>query len=158
VGKVQENDERRRCGTKKMTSEPEIILNLWYVYDDLGMIYSLRARCYVRSGTDEEKLAFLRSQAETDYLVADMFPVPERFHTTFHVNNETRKMAVVGMDSLAPFGGVQILFEDAYQQLEKELPATTKLTIGRDPLVCITPLLSDDNNGLHPQTKLRGKL
>jgi hypothetical protein len=151
--------QRRRCDTEsKMTSDAEIILNLWYVYDDLGMIYSLRARCYVRSGTDDEKLAFLSSLAETDYMVAQMFPVPERFHTTFIEGEERRKMAVVGRDSLAPLGGEQILFEDAFQQLEKELPATTKLSIGRDPLVCITPLLADDNGKLYPQTKIRGKL
>ena len=36
-------------------SGQEIILNLWYVIDDDGLIYSLRARCYVHSGTDEEK-------------------------------------------------------------------------------------------------------
>ena len=140
-----------------MTSD-EIILNLWYVYDDLGMIYSLRARSYVRSGTDEEKLEFLRSLAETDYMVAQLFPVPERFHTTFVEGEEERKMPVVGRDSLGPLGGEQILFEDAFQQLEKELPATTKLSIGRDPMVCITPLLADENNELHPQTKIRGKL
>ena len=59
-------------------SSPEIIMNLWYVIDDLGVIYSLRARCYVHSGSDEEKLAFLRSCAETDFLIAQSFPVPER--------------------------------------------------------------------------------
>lgn len=137
---------------------PEIVLNLWYVYDDLGVIYSLRARCYVRTGTDEEKLAFLRQFAETDYMIAQMFPVPERFHTTFHEGGESRKMTVVCLDSLEPLGGVQVLFEDAFQQLESELPKTTKLSIGRDPLICITPLLSDDDNGLRPQTQSRGTL
>lgn len=140
------------------TQEPEIILNLWYVYDDHGFIYSLRARCYVRTGTDEEKLEFLRQLAQSDYMVAQMFPIPERFHTTFVEGSEKRKMAVIALDSLDPLGGVQILFEDAFQQLESELPRTTDLSIGRDPLVCITPLLMDDNNQFQPQTKLRAKL
>lgn len=26
---------------------PEIILNLWYVVDDMGVIYSLRGRTYI---------------------------------------------------------------------------------------------------------------
>ena len=34
---------------------PEIIFNLWFVYDDLGAIYSLRGRAYV--GTGDEVLA-----------------------------------------------------------------------------------------------------
>jgi hypothetical protein len=137
--------------------QPEIVLNLWYIHDDYGLIYSLRARCYVRCGTDEEKLEFLRLHAESDY-VAQMFPVPERFHTTFHEGQETRKLPVVAADSLEPLGGIQVLFEDAFRQLESELPTTTNLSIGRDPLVCITPLLADDNNDLHPQTHKRGKL
>ncbi len=138
--------------------KPEIILNLWYVYDDLGFIYHLRARCYVRSGSDEEKLEFLRRCAETDYMIAQVFPIPERFHTTFNEAGEKRKMAVIALDSLAPIGGAQVLFEDAFQQLESQLPATTRLTIGRDPLVCITPLLGNDNSELFPQTERRGKL
>lgn len=138
--------------------KPEIILNLWYVHDEHGFIYSLRARCYVRSGTDEQKLEFLRGCADSDYMVAQMFPIPERFHTTFVEGSEKRKMAVIALDSLEPLGGVQILFEDALQQLESELPRTTDLSIGRDPLVCITPLLADQNNELHPQTQRRGKL
>lgn len=28
----------------------ELILNLWYIYDDTGVVYSLRARCYFGSG------------------------------------------------------------------------------------------------------------
>lgn len=50
------------------------------VVDDEGLIYSVRARCYVHSGTDEEKLTFLRSFAETDYLIAQPFLVPEGFN------------------------------------------------------------------------------
>jgi len=135
-----------------MNSEPEIILNLWYLYDDLGMIYKLLARPYVRNGTDEEKLAFLRGLATTDYMLAQWFPVPERFHTTFVVGEETRKMDVIGLDSVELRGGFQALFEDAYQQIEKDLPAATKLRIPREPLVCITPLFVDDNGGFHPKT------
>src|ERR1035437_5668829 len=68
----------------------ELILNLWYVYDDTGVVYSLRARCYVGSGSDEEKLALLRRFAQTDYLIAQPFPVPERF-TTRTVEGNTKK-------------------------------------------------------------------
>lgn len=35
----------------------EIILNIWYVTDEEGIIYSLRAKAYISEGTDEEKIA-----------------------------------------------------------------------------------------------------
>ncbi len=34
----------------------EVILNLWYVRDEEGIIYSLRAKAYVADGSDEEKI------------------------------------------------------------------------------------------------------
>ena len=34
----------------------EVIMNLWYVRDGEGIIYSLRAKAYVAVGSDEEKL------------------------------------------------------------------------------------------------------
>lgn len=141
-----------------MKSEPEIILNLWYVYDELGMIYKLLARAYVRSGTDEEKQACLRQFAETDYMLAQWFPVPERFHTTIIEGEEKRKMAVVGIDSIESTVGFAALFEDTFQQLEKEFPPATKLRIPRDPLICITPLFADHNGEFHPKTGKRGRL
>jgi len=136
----------------------EIILNLWYVHDDNGFIYSLRARCYVGSGTDEEKLTLLRRFAQTDYLIAQPFPIPERFHTTIVEGNTQKKMGVVHLESLEPLGGAQILFEEAFVALERQLPAQTNLSIGQDPLICITPLLADDNGQIRPSFKGRSKI
>ncbi len=51
-----------------METGPEIILNLWYVRDDEGIIYSLRARPYVIYGSDENKTSFLKSFADQDHL------------------------------------------------------------------------------------------
>jgi hypothetical protein len=141
-----------------MTSDLEIVLNLWYIYDEDGIIYSLRARCYVASGTDEEKLTLLRQFAATDYLIAQPFPIPERFHTRLLNCPEQPKLSIAAFQALQPDGGVQILFEDAFKELDKQLPMQTKLTIGSDPLVCITPLLADDNDKLHPQTERQGRL
>lgn len=138
-------------------ADNEIILNLWYVHDDNGFIYSLRARCYVGSGADDEKLAFLRRFAQTDYLIAQQFPVPERFHTTIVEGNTRKKMAVVHLESLEPIGGPQVLFEDAFTALERQLPAQTDLSIGQQPLICITPLLADDNDKIKPSFKGRMK-
>jgi hypothetical protein len=44
----------------------EVVLNLWYVRDDEGVIYSLRAKAYVVDGSEEEKLAFLQARAALD--------------------------------------------------------------------------------------------
>src|SRR5579872_1207440 len=139
-------------------SSPEIIMNLWYVIDDLGMIYSLRARCYVHSGTDEEKLGFLRGCAETDFLIAQSFPVPERLHTTVIEGENRQRMPVASHGALEATGGVGLLFEEVYQEMEKQLPAQTKLYIGRDPLVCITPLLSDEHGNMRPLAVKTGRL
>lgn len=139
-------------------SGPEIILNLWYVVDDLGMIYSLRARCYVHSGTDEEKLAFLRSCAETDFLVAQPFPIPERLHATVVEGNNRQKMPVASHSTLQATDGVGVLFEEVFEQMEKQLPAQTKLSFRRDPLVCITPLLGDEHGNMRPLTTNTGRL
>jgi hypothetical protein len=138
-------------------SSPEIIMNVWYVIDDLGMIYSLRARCYVRSGSDEEKLAFLRSCAETDFLIAQPFPVPERLHTTVIEGENRQRMPVASYAALEATGGVGLLFEEVYQEMEKQLPTQTKLCIGSDPLVCITPLLTDEHGNMSPFTANTGR-
>ena len=135
----------------------EIILNLWYVYDDTGHVYSLRARCYVGSGDDEEKLALLRRFAQTDYLIAQPFPVPERFHTTIIEGDTRKKLPVVHLTSVEPLGGPQVLFEEAFVALERQLPAQTSLSIGQQPLLCVTPLLADDNGEIKPSFKSRTK-
>src|SRR5438093_436178 len=130
-------------------SEHEIIINAWYVTDETGAIYSLRVQMYVGVGTDEEKLAFLRSRAELDYLVAIPFPLPESFHTRLHevgpegVASERRVPAVLVGD-LELLGGPIVLFESAFRELERRLPAQTSRSIGSSPLVCLTPVFADD--------------
>ena len=139
-------------------SEPEIILNLWYVTDDEGLIYSLRARCYVHSGTEEEKLTFLRSFANTDYLIAQPFPVPEGFHIHLVGGEQAQQIPVASYNAVRASVPFISLFEDVIQVMEKQLPAQTKLTIGCDPVVCITPLLGDEDGNMRPLTANRERL
>jgi transcription initiation factor IIF auxiliary subunit len=134
------------------TSEQEIIVNLWYVIDDGGLIYSLRARCYVHSGTDEEKLRFLQECADTDYLIAQSFPIPERFHTTIQNGDISEKVPMAtytGIRASVPFSS---LFEDVIQEMEKQVPKQTKLRIGQQPIVCMTPLLGEEDGNIRPLT------
>jgi hypothetical protein len=133
-------------------SSPEIIMNLWYVIDDEGLIYSLRARCYVHSGTDEEKLAFLKGCAETDYLIAQPFPVPEGFHVRLVGDDKEQQIPVASYSAVRATVPFISLFEDAIQAMQRQLPAQTKLYIGSDPVVCVTPLLGDENGNMRPLT------
>lgn len=133
-------------------SSPEIIMNLWYVIDDEGLIYSLRARCYVHSGTDEEKLAFLKGHSETDYLIAQPFPVPEGFHVHLVGGDKEQQIPVASYSAVRETVPFISLFEDAIQAMQKQLPAQTKLNIGSDPLVCVTALLGDENGNMRPLT------
>ena len=134
-------------------SGQEIILNLWFVIDDEGLIYSLRARCYVHCGTDEEKLAFLQSVAGTDYLVAQSFEIPERFHATLHNEHGSDKLPVAIYSGIRASVPLSDLFEDAIQEMEKQIPKQTRLQIGQQPIVCMTPLLGDEDGNMRPLTE-----
>lgn len=130
-----------------METGPEIILNLWYVRDDEGIIYSLRARPYVIYGSDENKTSFLKSFADQDHLIAKPFPIPERFHLTMlDADDVPKKYPITNTSVLAGLNNQVDLFEDAIKALESEFPAQTKLEIPRDPVVCITPLFGDENH------------
>ena len=58
----------------------EVGLNLWYVFDEKSIIYSLRVKPYVLEGTEEQKLSFLKKRAMLDYLIAEPFSIPKKFH------------------------------------------------------------------------------
>ena len=81
-------------------AEPEIVLNLWYVRDEQGLIYSLRIRPYVCIGTDDSMLAFLKERASLDYQIAQPFPIPEAFHTTVMEDGRNVKCPVAHVSML----------------------------------------------------------
>lgn len=126
----------------------EIIANLWYLMDNKGFIYSLRAKLYVHNGNDEEKLKFLKERAINDYLVAQPFLLPQKYNITFISDVMEKKLPVIHITSINAVGGPQLLFEEAYNILEKQLPAQTKLTIPKDPLIVITPLIAGEEGNI----------
>ena len=126
---------------KQIKDGPEIILNLWYVVDDLGVIYTLRVRAYIMDGTDETKLEYLRTMANFDYLIARIFSIPKRF--------QIRGQAIFHNAALDMMSSPVELFEEAIQTLQNELPAQTPYDIPDQPLVCITPLFGDDEGHIH---------
>lgn len=127
----------------------EVVLNLWYVRDDEGVIYSLRAKAYVVEGSDEEKLAFLQARAALDYLIAESFSVPERFHLKV---GDTR-MPVGHVAMLHSLDSPIALFEDAVRVLEDRFPAQSNLAVPQDPLVCTTPLVQNEAGVIVPSSE-----
>jgi hypothetical protein len=131
----------------------EIILNLWYVYsEDDGFIYSLRAKAYVHSGSDDRKLSFLRERAGMDYQVACVGRIPEEFCTHLYAPESTVKMPVMHTSYLNTCGNSLRIFEQLLKQIESSLPAQTKLCIPAEPIVCITPLRANDDGDIYPMT------
>ncbi|MEI7555684.1 hypothetical protein [Candidatus Chlorohelix sp.] len=135
---------------KQSNDKTEIILCLWYVRDEEGLIYSLRARLYAYSGTDQEKLAFLQERALLDYLVADPFEIPKRFHVTIHSPEGQKCYPVAYVAMVTDPDSPLILFEDALKELDKRLPSQTTLPIPEDPLFCMTPLMQNRQGVLKP--------
>src|SRR5688572_18989809 len=96
-----------------MLASYEVAVNLWYVTDEQGVVYSLRAKAYVVVGSDEEKLRFLQERALLDYLVARPFEIPARFHLRVTQGRSERKMPVAHVSMLTTMDSPIVLFEDA---------------------------------------------
>lgn len=122
-------------------SEPEIILNLWFVHDVDGFIYSLRGRAYLGYGSDAEKLAFLQQFAKKDYLIAQPFPIPKSFWVMGKAVTHQSRVPSIGSSGL---------FEEVFKALNDALPSQTPFNIPAKPLTCITPLLGDDDGNIRP--------
>ena len=126
-------------------TNPEIILNLWFVQDEEGIVYSLRARAYIGQGSDDEKLELLQRFAAVDYLIARPFPIPAAFHIRVGESGPTQAVAYRrALDGLAPLA----IFEDAISALNADLPAQTLLEIPAHPLVCLTTVVGDDDGSM----------
>jgi len=120
----------------------QVILNLWYVVDDRGMISSLRARAYAGTGREQEDQALLEEHRYADYVVAREFPVPERLFA------EGGRAAPAGV--LDEPDGAMELFREAIGELVKELPGEAGPATGPEPTVCVTALAADDQGDVAP--------
>jgi hypothetical protein len=129
----------------------EVVLNLWYVLDEEGIIYSLRTKAYVMEGSDEEKLAFLQERARLDYLIAEPFEIPKRFHLTIGVGQNAKRMPVVHVTMLERLDSPIALFEEAIKTIESRFPAQSNLSVPQDPLVCATPLMQNKFGIIQPK-------
>lgn len=117
----------------------EICLNLWYIRDVEGFIYSLRARANLLKGSDTEKLRELQRLAKSDFLIAKSFPIPAQY--------SIKGMPICHIEVFEMINKVD-LFKEAILFLQNELPAQTTFDIPDQPLVCITPLLGDESGNI----------
>ncbi|MYE89444.1 hypothetical protein F4X33_10665 [Candidatus Poribacteria bacterium] len=128
-------------------------MNLWYVMDEDGIIYSLRAKAYIGIGSEAEKLEFLQQRASLDYLVAEPFEIPQRFY--IQIGNmdtpDTTLVPVAHVSMLQTLDSPIILFEDALKIIEDRFPAQSQLDIPQQPIVCTTPLMQNQQGVIEPR-------
>jgi hypothetical protein len=123
---------------------PEVIFNFWYVHDEDGYVFSLRARAYIGLGSDEQKLALLKAASRIDYLIAKPYPIPEKFHINVANGSNKQKLPVFHVNLWHTLDSPLALFEDAIRDIEDGLPAQSNLKVNDSPLTCTTPLLGDE--------------
>lgn len=129
----------------------EVIVNLWYVIDEEGLIYSLRVKTYVGKGSNEEKLKFLQQRASLDYLIAEPFEIPQRFHVRIGTRPRSAIMPVAHLTSLDVLSSPIALFEDALKVIEGRFPSQSQIDIPQEPLVCTTPLMQNEYGVIEPR-------
>jgi len=129
-------------------SKLEVVLNLWYVVED-GIVYSLRIKAYVVKGTDEEKLAFLKERSKFDYLIAEPFPIPERFRIVEGAEGMPVTYSFLLSD---PYSHIA-MFEDAIKVIQSRFPAQSDISIPQDPLIALTPLGENSRGIIVPRFK-----
>ncbi|MYF98364.1 hypothetical protein F4212_04420 [Candidatus Poribacteria bacterium] len=95
----------------------EVIVNLWYLIDEEGLIYSLRVKTYIGTGSIKEKLEFLQQRASLDYLIAEPFEIPQRFHVRIGTGPKSEIMPIAHVTSLEVSSSPIALFEDALRLL-----------------------------------------
>lgn len=98
-------------------ADAEICLNTWFFVDSTGMVIRIAAKAYALKGTDEEKLAILKSLAGTDHLSATQGRIPKRYVT--NVDGQE-------MEGSIPAAALQTdplpVFDDLFTEIEKSLP------------------------------------
>ncbi len=104
-----------------LNEDGEIILNLWYVTNRI-FISSLRAKTYVASGNDDEKLRFLRMRANHDFRDAQVYPVPENLKADLKLvdgSTEVGAGKVCAHATLEFMGGYPALFREIILSVPK---------------------------------------
>lgn len=137
----------------------ELVVNLWAIYDaSVGYVYALSGRAYAVEGTDEHKLAVLKSLARTDYVTAKRYQVPSRF--AIHYPDGDIQQGFAPMVAVTDPNAQ--LFEEMFKNIESELPDVfarssaelqkIKQVLPADPLCIVTTLYEDEHCNIRPIT------
>jgi hypothetical protein len=100
----------------------EKILNIYLVIND-GLIEEFRAVRYETTGSDEEKIAFLKSRAAEDF--------PSSYHFEAPKDKNLKPMSYNKFYKLEKQGKQFLLFEEIFE----------KFDMPDSPLVCVTPVV-----------------
>jgi hypothetical protein len=144
-------------------STAELCFNLWYFFDDSGIVLRIAGKAYALRGSDEEKLAALHLMAGTDHLTATQGKVPERFviHTE---HGELKSAAPVHFfhDNDANAYGALI------DQIERDLPKGIRsvgsnyehftMKIPQQPLIVTTAVYEREDGELVARVASNSKI
>ena len=129
-------------GMEDVRSSPsgdgEVILNLWYVTNRV-IISSLRAKTYVASGSDDEKLSFLRMRANQDFREAQVYEIPDDLKADVKLvdgKTEIEAGKACTHDTLEFMGGIPALF----REIILNIPKTGFHFDPHQAMMCITAL------------------
>jgi hypothetical protein len=132
---------------------PELVVNLWAIYDaSIGVVYNVAGRAYNVTGTDKEKLAFLKKLSATDYVTSTRYKVPNNFRVVYPDGSSKEGVAMLN----AVYDSGPQLFEELFRHIESDLPPifdfsgpeyqAKKQKLPDDPL-CVTTVLYEDTAG-----------
>jgi len=103
----------------------ETILNIYLVIET-GIVKEFRAIAYEEEGSDEEKIAFLKSRAKQDYPNSIHFEAPVDKKGNFMTYNKFYKLEKRGLQFQ--------LFEEIFDAFK----------VPENPLVCVTPVVDGE--------------
>ncbi|GIW53113.1 MAG: hypothetical protein KatS3mg082_2943 [Nitrospiraceae bacterium] len=141
----------------------ELVANIWPVVDSLsGVVQRYFARAYAMEGPDEVIGATLRALAPTDFRMASLFRIPERFKLVSE-HGELSGCVTIGTFH-AHLGDI---LEPALQELERGYAPVQGIAVASstgpmkgvvvrprfrpDPYLCVTTLIETPEGQLIPQ-------
>ena len=106
----------------KTNNFEETIINLFLIIEK-DSIVQFKALSHKVSGSDEEKIAFLKSKVEGDFQIAEEFESPQNEKGEFITYKDFEKFEKAGLH----FN----FFEGIFRTYE----------VGSEPLICVTPVV-----------------
>lgn len=126
---------------------PELIFNLWYVYDESGLIIPLFVKERITTGTDLYKIKMLKERGNVDWVGTREFDIPEKYYCTGSTpDGEISIMPCAHTSMLKQTRNGRDLFDEAIEKINREYAGNRDVLIHDDPLYCVTPLILDHAN------------